>query len=261
MQGRAVGIDQRCSASASASPVSRKRKSPAVNSVQSEASLTLSASSLPPCKICSLPLPSGYSSPASAVRISAPLSAASSARWRGQSAVSSAVGCHSGSSRVLTGGCAAPRGRCRCGQRGDGSAQGSQATTHPARPGHRAARPQPRRGRCRSGSTRRPDKAVRHRPARHPAHTRRYCRPRSAGAFLGLERYAERGTQLLPAGNAAPAAQKLDDKRGKHQQADGNRRGQVGKSDYSSYWPPSLRSSHSALVTSTARAWHPHRGR
>ena len=80
-------------------------------------------------------------------------------------------------------------------------------------------------------------------------------------AFLGLERYAERGAQLLPAGNAAPAAQKLDDERGKHQQADGNRRGQAGKAltrhtGRSACAPPTR-------PWSQARrgAWHPHRGR
>ena len=71
----------------------------------------------------------------------------------------------------------------------------------------------------------------------------------------------EHSAQLLPAGNAAPAAQELDDKRGKHQQADGNRRGQAGKAltrhtGRSACAPPTR-------PWSQARrgAWHPHRGR
>ena len=62
-------------------------------------------------------------------------------------------------------------------------------------------------------------------------------------AFLGLERYAEHSAQLLPAGNAAPAAQKLDDKCGKHQTSRRPPPRPGGQSAYPSYWPFSLRSS------------------
>ena len=180
--------------------------------------------------------------------------------------------CHSGSSRVIDRqqGCAAPRGRCRCGRRGDGSAQDNQATAHASHaPDHRASVVLSLgRGRCRSGSTRRPDKAARHRPARHPAQyttvlPSAVCRSALSSVY-GAVTPSARGAAADQPRNAALAAQIswTTDTRQSSQQAARQPAARPGGAykqltQASSYCPFSLRSSHSALVTSTARGLAP----